>query len=67
MVFINTNTPPIDNYTVLVSGISGYSMDVTKCNLTQSVNEGMYNVTVTANNIVGSSEKTTVYFSKFLY
>ena len=67
MVFINSNTPPIDNYTVLVSGISGYPMDVTECNLTQSVNEGIYNVSVTANNIVGLSEKTTVYFSKFLY
>ena len=41
-------------------------MDVTKCNHTQSVNEGMYSVSVTANNIVGSSEKTSVYFSKFL-
>ena len=41
-------------------------MIVTKCNHTQSVNEGIYNVSVTANNIVGSSEKTTVYFSKFL-
>ena len=66
MVVINTNTPPIDNYTVLVSGISGYPMVIGKCNHTQLVNEGMYNVSVTANNIVGSSEKTTVYFSKFL-
>ena len=41
-------------------------MDVTKCNHTQSVNEGMYDVSVIANNIVGSSEKTAVYLSKFL-
>ena len=40
-------------------------MDVTKCNHTQLVNEGMYNVTITANNIVGSSKRTTVYSSKF--
>ena len=66
MVIINTNTPPVDNYTVLVSSISGYPMIITTCSHTLSVHEGMYNVSVTANNIVGSSEKTTVYFSKFL-
>ena len=65
MIFINTNTPLINNYTVLVSGISGYPMDIIKCNHTRSVNGGMYNISVTANNIVGSSEKTTVHFSKF--
>ena len=41
-------------------------MNVTKCNHTQPVNERIYNVSVTANNIVGSSVKTSVYFSKFL-
>ena len=42
-------------------------MDVTTCNHSQSVNEGMYTVSGTANNIVGSSEKTSIYFSKLTH
>ena len=62
MVIVNTNTtPPVNNYTI---SISDYSLHVSNCNYSQSINEGMYTVSVTANNIVGSSEKTMVDFSK---
>ena len=66
MVMNVNTTPPVENYTVSISAIPGYPVDVTTVNHTQSVNEGMYIVSVSANNIVGSSEKTMVDFSELM-
>ena len=65
MVIVNTNTtPPVNNYTI---SISDYSLHVSNHSYSWSVNEGMYTVSVTPNNIVGSSEKTLVNFSKLIH
>ena len=61
-VISNTDAiPPVDNYTIF---INGSFLEIARCSHIQSVDEGIYTVSVTANNIVGSSEKTTIYFSK---
>ena len=67
-MFTNVNTtPPVENYTVSISGITGYPVDVTICSHIQSINESIYTVNVTANNIVGSSQGTNIAdFSKFM-
>ena len=67
-VITNTDKiPPVDNYTIFINGSSLVLVNVTTCSHNQSVKEGIYNVSVTANNIVGSSDKIPVDFSKYIY
>lgn len=64
-VISNTDAiPPVDNYTIF---INGSFLEIARCSHIQSVDEGIYTVSVTANNIVGSSEKTIVDYSKLIY
>ena len=59
-----TTTPDYDNYTITITGYN--PMTVTDCQYQQPmITEGDYNITITINNIIGSSEPTTVSFGKY--
>ena len=58
-------TPDFDNFTITVSGYN--SVSTPYCQYEQPISEEKnYNITVTINNIVGSSEPTTTQFGKIL-
>ncbi len=56
-------TPDYDNYTITITGYN--PINVTDCQYQQPmITEGVYNITITINNIEGPSEPTTVSFGK---
>ena len=58
-------TPDFDNFTITVSGFN--SVSTPYCQYEQPISEEKdYDITVTINNIVGSSEQTTTQFGKIL-
>ena len=66
-MIINTDKmPPIDNYTISINNTITIDEVISMSNYSQSVSERVYTVSVTTNNIVGSSMKTSVDICEWL-